>query len=98
MTAPNFSTDPQADLIRRIIEARGAYERLCGAPPTCIHVNGAILNALTDKGFKEGDEVAGMKIVMSPQCIGDIAICSRYESLFHFPPVSKPSRRKVKKP
>jgi hypothetical protein len=79
VTAPIFSSDPNADLIRRIIEARQGYERLCGVPPTCIHVNGAIREALAARGLRE---VAGMKVVASPESVADMAICSRDEGLF----------------
>ena len=82
MTPPDFSTDPNGDLIRRFIEARAAYEKLCGQPPTCVHVNGATLRALEAKGFKEGAQIAGMKIIARTGPIADRAICSRDEGLF----------------
>lgn len=88
-TAPNFASDPNADLIRRIIEARQGYERLCGVPPTCIHVNGAIREALATRGLKE---VAGMKVIASPESVVDMAICSRDEDLFKPPVTQKPAR------
>ena len=82
MTAPDLSVDANRDLLRRIIEARAAYERLCGFAPTCIHVNGPFLKALVAKGFKEGAEIAGMKIMASPESIADMALCSRDQDLF----------------
>ena len=82
MTPPDFSTDPNGDLIRRFIEARAAYEKLCGVPATCVHVNGAALRALKAKGFQEGTQVAGMKIIARTGPIADMAICSRDEGLF----------------
>lgn len=100
MTAPDFSVDANRDLIRRIIEARTAYERLCGSPPTCIHVKGPILEALRARGFKEGAEVAGLKIVALAGAPADEAICSRDERLFEppapAPVVTKPARSKSK--
>jgi len=94
MTAPNFTSDPNSDLIRRIIEARQGYEKLCGFPPTVLHVNGSLRLALQKKGFHEGGEVAGMRIFHSPESIADMAICSRDPDLFMF---DKPARRKAKK-
>lgn len=82
MTAPDFSVDPYRDVIRNIIEARTAYERLCGFAPTLIHVNGPIKIALAKRGLSEGSQVAGMRIIASPESIGDMAICSRDEDLF----------------
>ena len=82
MTPPDYSVDPYQDLIKRIIEARAGYERLCGFPPTVIHVNGPLRLALLKKGFKEGGEVAGMRILSSPESIADMAICSRDPDLF----------------
>jgi hypothetical protein len=89
VTAPIFTSDPNADLIRRIIEARQGYERLCGLPPTCIHVNGVIREALAARGLKE---VAGMKVIASPESVADMAICSRDEGLFTLIPPPKSSR------
>lgn len=89
MTAPNFTSDPNADLIRRIIEARQVYERLCGLPSTCIHVNGAIREALAARGLRE---VAGMKVIASPESVADMAICSRDEDLFKAAAVPKSAR------
>ena len=87
MTAPDYSTDPYQDIVRRVIEARVGYERLCGFPPTVIHVNGPLKKALLAKGFKEGGEVAGMRILSSPESVADMAICSRDPDLFkQFPP------------
>ena len=83
ITAPDLSTDPYQDIIRRIIEARSGYERLCGLSPTVIHVNGPILAALNKRGFKEGGEIAGMKILtIPPGSTADAAICSRNPGLF----------------
>jgi hypothetical protein len=90
MTAPDLAVDPFQDLIRRIIEARAGYEHLCGLPPTVIHVNGPLRLALLRKGFHEGGEVAGMRILHSPESIADMAICSRDPDLF------KPPRAKGK--
>jgi hypothetical protein len=90
VTAPIFSSDPNADLIRRIIEARAAYERLCGCAPTCIHVNGPIREALAARGLKE---IAGMKAIASPESIADMAICSRDEDLFKPPALVKKGRK-----
>jgi hypothetical protein len=93
MTAPNFSSDVNHDLIRRIIDARIAYEKLCGSPPTCIHVKGPILVALAERGLKEGGQVAGMKIIARVGAPADEAICSRDEHLFTLTmPAVKPSR------
>jgi hypothetical protein len=89
MTAPIFTSDPNADLIRRIIEARQGYERLCGVPPTCIHVNGAIREALIARGLRE---VAGVKVIASPESVADMAICSRDEELFKPIVAPKPAR------
>lgn len=99
MGTPDFSADPYRDLIRNLIEARAAYERLCGFAPKFIHVNGPIRLALIRRGFREGGDVAGMKILSSPESIADMAICSRDEDLFKpFPAViSKPQRSKAKK-
>jgi hypothetical protein len=98
MTSPDFSVDPYRDLIRNIIEARAAYERLCGLAPTLIHVNGPIKIALEKRGLREGGQVAGMRIVASPESIADMAICSRDEDLFkRFLPVAKPPRKKAPK-
>jgi hypothetical protein len=97
MTAPDFSVDANRDLIRRIIDARTAYEKLCGLPPTCIHVKGPFLLVLADKGFKEGAQVAGMKIIARTGAPADEAICSRDEHLFREPVAqSKPTRGKAK--
>lgn len=96
MTAPDLSVDPYRDIVRRVIEARAGYERLCGFPPTVIHVNGPIRRALLQKGFTEGAEIAGMRMISSPESIGDMAICSRDPDLWkQFPP--KPTRGKGKK-
>lgn len=84
ITAPDYSVDQNLGLIRKIIEARAAYESLCGFAPTVIHVNGPIKIALAKKGLTAGCEVAGMKIIDSPESIGDVAICSRDEDLFMF--------------
>jgi hypothetical protein len=97
MTAPDFSVDPNRDLIRRIIEARTAYERLCGVAPTCIHLAGPMWAALSDRGMKT--EVAGMKIIARSAAAADMAICSRDEGLFAppvFVQVEKPARKKAK--
>lgn len=82
MTAPDLSVNANGDLIRRIIEARTCYERLCGMPPTCIHVASPFVEALASQGFKVGAEVAGMRIVASPVSIADMAVCSRDDRLF----------------
>jgi len=91
MTAPDYSTDPYRDLTRSIIEARAGYERLCGFPPTVIHVNGPLRKALFSKGYKEGGEIAGMRIMSSPESVADMALCSRDAELFKLPamPVKK---------
>jgi hypothetical protein len=86
MTAPDFSVDPNNDLIRRIIDARNSYERLTGSAPTCIYLKPAFIEALTSRGFKNG-AVAGMKIIARPESAIDEAICSRDERLFD-PPVT----------
>lgn len=89
MSAPDYSVKFDGTLIRRIIEARTAYENLCGFAPTCLHVNGPVLKALVERGLQEGAEVAGMKIVASPESIADMAICSRDQDLFKpFPPMA----------
>jgi hypothetical protein len=95
MTAPDFSADTNGDLIRRIIEAAAGYERLCGFRPTCIHANGPILKALVAKGFRVGTDIAGMKIIASPESIADMAICSRDDRLFYYA-AQKPWRGKAK--
>lgn len=95
MTAPDYSTDPYQDIVRRIIEARVGYERLCGLPPTVIHVNGPIRLALIRRGFKDGAEIAGMRMISSPESISDMAICSRDPDLFMFD--KKPARGKGKR-
>lgn len=82
MTAPDYSTDPYQDLIRRIIEAASAYQALNGFRPTVIHVNGPLRVALFKKGFAEGAEVAGMRIISSPESVADMALCSREADLF----------------
>jgi hypothetical protein len=82
MTPPDYSADPYRDLTQRIIEARVGYQRLCGFPPTVIHVNGPLRLALLGKGFAEGGEIAGMRIISSPESIADMAICSRDADLF----------------
>lgn len=93
-----MASDPNADLVRRIIEARICYERLCGIPPTIIYVNGPIKIALATKGYADGKEVAGMKVMSSPESIADQAICSRDADLFMFDkPVVKAVRGKGKK-
>jgi hypothetical protein len=92
MSSPDFSTDPHRDLIRRIIEARAAYERLSGQAPTLIYVNGPIKLALEGKGLQEGSEVAGLKIVASPESVADQAICSRDHDLFKPAAAQKPAR------
>ena len=99
MCAPDFSVKFDGTLIRRIIEARTAYQNLCGFAPTCIYVNGPILKALIERSLKEGSEVAGMKIVASPESIADMAICLRDDQLFYVPPVpvTKPARGKAKR-
>jgi hypothetical protein len=98
MGIPDFSVDPHRDLLRNLIEARSAYERLCGFAPKFVHVNGPIKAALEKRGMKEGSEVAGMRIIASPESIADMAICSRDEDLFKpLPVVSKPLRSKAKK-
>lgn len=96
MTAPDYSTDPYQDLVRRIIEARVGCERLCGFPPTVIHVNGPILAALGQKGFKEGGEIAGMKIVARLGSVADAVICSRDPDLFKVACSSAAERLPVK--
>jgi len=80
-----MESTPHIDFIRRVIEARTAYENLCGQPPTCIHVNGATLRVFESKGFKEGSQIAGMKIIARTGPIADPAICSRDEGLFKCP-------------
>jgi|FreactcultureFD7_1027221.scaffolds.fasta_scaffold67275_1 hypothetical protein len=92
LNSPIFSSDPNADLIRRIIEARTGYERLCGLPPMVIHVNGSLRVALLKRGFIEGGEVAGMRIISSPESVADMAICSRDADLFKPIVVPKPAR------
>lgn len=82
MNSPIFSSDPNRDLIRRIVEARGAYEKLNGDAPLVIYVNGPLKKALAEKGLQEGGEVAGMKILASPESVADQAICSRDRGLF----------------
>lgn len=90
MTAlPDPTPDPYRDIIQRIIEARGGYQRLCGFPPLVIHVNGPLRRALLSRGFKEGGEVAGMRILSSPESIADMAICSRDPDLFKKPGKAK---------
>lgn len=89
MTAPDYSSDPYRDIVRRVIEARVGYERLNGLQPTVIYVNGPIREALTSKGFTEGREVAGMRVVSSPDSVIDMAICSRDEYLFKAPAPKK---------
>jgi len=98
MGIPDFSVDPYRDLVRNLIEARATYERLCGFAPLVVHVNGPIKVALERRGFKEGGEVAGMRIMASPESIADMAICSRDEDLFKpFPAIPKPARGRAKK-
>lgn len=97
MTQPDYSTDPYRDLTRRIIDARVGYENLNGFPPTVIHVNGPLRLALLRKGFKEGGDIAGMRIISSPESIADMAICSRDPDLFKVPEAPKPARGKAKK-
>lgn len=82
MTPPDLTTDKYRDIVGRIIEARQAYERLNGAPPTVIHVNGLLLDALTDRGYRNGAEIAGMRIVSRIGAPADMAICSRDPALF----------------
>lgn len=94
MTGPNLTTDPHRDLIRRIIEARTAYERLTGLAPLVIYVNGPIKQALADRGLKEGGEVAGMKILASPESVADMAICSRDQELFKSAAAARTGRKK----
>lgn len=95
-----MASEPNTDLIRRIIEARNAYESLCGQSPTCIHVELAMLGALAAKGFKVGAQIAGMKIVARIGAPADVAICSLDERLFEppapAPVVTKPARSKSK--
>lgn len=97
MGIPDFSVDPYRDLIRTIIEARAAYERLCGLAPMFIYVNGPIRLALIKKGFQERGEIAGMKIIMSPESVADMAICSRDEHLFEPVQAVRLPRGKAKK-
>lgn len=85
MTAPDLSVDPYRDIVRRIIEAAAGYESLCGLRPTVIHVNGPYMAALGARGFKEGGEIAGMKIVSRLGSVADAAICSRDPDLFKPP-------------
>lgn len=94
MTSPDFSVDPYRDLIRNLIDARTSYEKLCGFAPKFVHVNGPIKIALAKRGLTEGGEVAGMKILASPESIADMAICSRDPDLFMF---DKVARKKAKK-
>lgn len=96
MTAPDYSVDPYQDIVRRVIEARTAYERLCGLPPLYIHVNGPLRLALLKRGYQEGADIAGMRILSSPESIADMAICSRDADLFKVFP-AKPMRGKAKK-
>jgi hypothetical protein len=93
VSSPIFASDPNTDLIRRIIEARQGYERLCGVPPTCIHVNGPIRAALEARGLKE---VAGMKVVDRLGSVADAAICSRDEDLFKPVAVEIPNAARVR--
>jgi hypothetical protein len=95
MTAPDYSTDPYQDLIRRIIDAASAYHLLNGFRPTLIHVNGPLRVALFKKGFAEGAEVAGMRIISSPESIADQALCSRDADLFMPLPPTKSAPRKA---
>lgn len=85
MTRPDFSVDPYRNVVGMVIDARNAYERLCGMPPTCIYLAGPLLQALSDRGFKEGDQIAGLKIIARTGSVADPAICSRDEHLFHVP-------------
>ena len=96
MSSPNMISDPNTDLIRRIIEARQGYERLCGVPPTCIHVNGSILKALISRGFYLGVQLAGMTVIASPESVADQAICSRDPDLFKPVPVEVPKPARVR--
>lgn len=93
VSSPIFASDPNTDLIRRIIEARAAYERLCGCAPTCIHVNGPLRDALAARGLRD---VAGMKVVDSPDSVADVAICSRDADLFKMARSSAVERLPVK--
>ena len=95
MTPPDLKTDPYQDIVRRIIEARVGYERLCGFQPTVIHVNGPLRKALLERGFKEGGQIAGLTILSSPESVADMAICSRDPDLFKVP--EKPARGKGEK-
>jgi hypothetical protein len=87
-----YETDPnvRGDLIRLIIDARSGYEKLCGAPPVCIHVSAGIAAVLAARGFKEGTLVAGMKIITRIGEPTDEALCSRDEKLFAPVPVVAP--------
>jgi hypothetical protein len=80
----------RGDLIRLIIDFRTAYERLCGEAPTCLHVSGPTAEALTERGFKPGSLVAGMKIVPRLGDAVDEAVCSRDEKLFAPQPAAAP--------
>jgi hypothetical protein len=90
---PDFSTPPNLDLVRRIIEARNAYERLNGHAPTCLHVGGSTLLALNERGFKSGSQIAGMNIIARGGQPLDEAMCSRDEKLFEPVAVEKPTRK-----
>ncbi len=79
---PDSIPDPYRDIVQRIIEARIGYQRLCGFPPLVIHVNGPLRRALFARGFTEGTDVAGMRIISSPESVSDMAICSRDADLF----------------
>jgi hypothetical protein len=77
-----MASDPYANLLRQIIDMRASYERVCGVPPVILWVNGPIRAALEAKGYRLGAEVAGMKIMASPESATDHAICSREVELF----------------
>lgn len=90
-----MTSDPYASLLRQIIDMRTSYHGVCGVPPTILWVNGPIKKALAAKGYPAGvAEVAGMKIMASPESVADQAICSREADLFMF---DKPKRGKAKK-
>jgi len=77
-----MASDPYANLLRQIIDLRGSYERVCGSAPTILWVNGPIRAALEAKGYRVGAEVAGMRIMASPESAVDQVICSRDLTLF----------------
>jgi hypothetical protein len=92
-----MASDPNTDLIRRMIEARTAYERLCGEPPTCVHVSGSLMAKLALRGFNTGSLIAGMKVIARWDNAADEAICSRDEHLFPQPAIDLPIAKKAKR-